>query len=97
MQFAVPPSGGITPSEGGTINFDLVCFLLEITLLVFPVKIFQVFIVTLKSFKSEAKNDRCRFTPAFRELQIPGSEGNVPSVARFGLINPYPRGFINPL
>ncbi|MDM8524545.1 hypothetical protein QUF80_14340 [Desulfococcaceae bacterium HSG8] len=33
MQFVVPPSGGITPPEGGTANLDLVCFLLEITLL----------------------------------------------------------------
>ncbi|MDM8526295.1 hypothetical protein QUF80_23195 [Desulfococcaceae bacterium HSG8] len=30
-QFVVPPLGGITPPEGGTANFDLVCFLLEIT------------------------------------------------------------------
>ncbi|MDM8523803.1 hypothetical protein QUF80_10585 [Desulfococcaceae bacterium HSG8] len=32
MQFVVPPSGGLTPPKGGTTNFDLVCFLLEITL-----------------------------------------------------------------
>ncbi|MDM8523766.1 hypothetical protein QUF80_10380 [Desulfococcaceae bacterium HSG8] len=31
MRFVVPPSGGLTPPEGGTTNFDLVCFLLEIT------------------------------------------------------------------
>ncbi|MDM8525065.1 hypothetical protein QUF80_16970 [Desulfococcaceae bacterium HSG8] len=32
MRFVVPPSGGVKPPEGGTANFDLVCFLLEITL-----------------------------------------------------------------
>ncbi|MDM8525287.1 hypothetical protein QUF80_18100 [Desulfococcaceae bacterium HSG8] len=32
MQFVVPPLGGLTPPKGGTTNFDLVCFLLEITL-----------------------------------------------------------------
>ncbi|MDM8522287.1 hypothetical protein QUF80_02855 [Desulfococcaceae bacterium HSG8] len=32
MQFVVPPSGGVMPPEGGTANFDPVCFLLEITL-----------------------------------------------------------------
>ncbi|MDM8525966.1 hypothetical protein QUF80_21540 [Desulfococcaceae bacterium HSG8] len=32
VRFVVPPSGGvIMPPEGGTTNFDLVCFLLEIT------------------------------------------------------------------
>ncbi|MDM8523650.1 hypothetical protein QUF80_09790 [Desulfococcaceae bacterium HSG8] len=31
-QFVVPPSGGVMPPKGGTTNFDLVCFLLEITL-----------------------------------------------------------------
>ncbi|MDM8526289.1 hypothetical protein QUF80_23165 [Desulfococcaceae bacterium HSG8] len=32
MQFVVPPSGGVMPPEGGTANFDLVCFFPEITL-----------------------------------------------------------------
>ncbi|MDM8522553.1 O-antigen ligase family protein [Desulfococcaceae bacterium HSG8] len=32
MRFVVPPSGGVMPPEGGTANFDPVCFLLEITL-----------------------------------------------------------------
>ncbi|MDM8521785.1 hypothetical protein QUF80_00275 [Desulfococcaceae bacterium HSG8] len=29
-QFAVPPSGGVTPPEGGTTNLNLVYSLLEI-------------------------------------------------------------------
>ncbi|MDM8522588.1 peptide deformylase [Desulfococcaceae bacterium HSG8] len=29
-KFVVPPSGGMTPPEGGTTNFNPVCFLLEI-------------------------------------------------------------------
>ncbi|MDM8524846.1 hypothetical protein QUF80_15870 [Desulfococcaceae bacterium HSG8] len=33
-KFAVPPSGGMTPPEGGTTNFNQVCFLLEIALTV---------------------------------------------------------------
>ncbi|MDM8525897.1 hypothetical protein QUF80_21190 [Desulfococcaceae bacterium HSG8] len=30
-QFAVPPSGGVMPPEGGTANSDPVCFFPEIT------------------------------------------------------------------
>ncbi|MDM8522056.1 hypothetical protein QUF80_01690 [Desulfococcaceae bacterium HSG8] len=44
MQFVVPPSGGITPPEGGTANLDLVCFLLEIT--------FTLFLTAERLFKS---------------------------------------------
>ncbi|MDM8523900.1 hypothetical protein QUF80_11075 [Desulfococcaceae bacterium HSG8] len=32
VRFVVPPSGGVMPPEGGTANFDPVCFLLEITI-----------------------------------------------------------------
>ncbi|MDM8524453.1 hypothetical protein QUF80_13880 [Desulfococcaceae bacterium HSG8] len=31
-QFVVPPSGGVTPPEGGTANLSLVYSLLEIAL-----------------------------------------------------------------